>query len=230
MTRHSFRILALAGAALACAASPALAAQRSFPIGAFESVILAGSPDVQIRTGLKPSVVATGVDAALDRLQIRVENGTLIIDTKPGMSLGRNEAVDVIVTTGDLKSASITGSGDMDINKVAGAFKGSITGSGDMDIASIDAPTLDVRLTGSGDIKLAGKCGAGDFRVTGSGDVDADGLTCRTINASVTGSGDITARATETAALRVSGSGDIAITGGAKCTQSSSGSGTTSCR
>ena len=57
--------------------------RRDFPVGAFQKVVLAGHNDVVVTVGGNPSVRAEGDKAAIDRLDIKVENGELTIGTKP---------------------------------------------------------------------------------------------------------------------------------------------------
>ena len=217
-------------AASILAAAPALAAERSFPVSDFSEIVLSGSPEVTVTTGGRASVVATGTDSDLDRLDIKVDGKRLLIGTKPGMwNWSSREGVKLRVSVPTLAAAAVTGSGNISVNRVDGPFAGRISGSGEMHLLSVDSPTLSLAISGSGDIEVAGRCGTGSLSVTGSGDIDASRLTCGTLTATTTGSGDIDARATETAALRVTGSGDITVTGGARCTTKTTGSGTTRC-
>ncbi|WP_199553390.1 head GIN domain-containing protein [Sandaracinobacteroides hominis] len=211
--------------------APALAAQRNFPVGNFSEVVLTGSTDVHVKVGGAAAVSATGADADLDRMDIRVEGNRLLIGTKKGSwSWTSRDGVDVYVTVPALTAAIISGSGDMDIDRVSGPFSGRVSGSGDMEVAKVNAPTLNLAISGSGDIGVAaGTCGTGTYATTGSGDIDAGNVRCTTVAATVTGSGDIDGFATGTATLRVTGSGDIEVKGGARCTTSTTGSGTTRC-
>jgi hypothetical protein len=220
----------LFAAAISLAAAPTLAAERSFPVGAFSEVTVSGSMDVTVRTGVAPSVVATGDAADLDRLDIRVEGDRLIVSNKPGnWNWSRREGVTVAIGTQALVGASLSGSGDLSVDRVRGPFRGRISGSGDIRLPAVDSPELSLSISGSGDMAVAGSCGRATISVSGSGDIDGSGLTCRTLSASVSGSGDISARATETADLRAAGSGDISVTGGARCTTRSTGSSNISC-
>ena len=215
---------------LTFAAAPAVAAERRFPVSDFTEIVLAGSPDVTVTTGGRPSVVASGEAAELDRLDIRVDGKRLLIGTKPGRWTGsRKEDVKIRVSTAVVSAAVISGSGSILIDRVRGPFSGRISGSGEMDLPSVDSPSLTLAISGSGDMDVAGRCGTGNFAISGSGDIDATALTCTDLTATTTGSGDIEARATGTATLRVTGSGDITVTGGARCTSRSTGSGTTRC-
>ena len=212
-------------------AAPAFAAERNFPVTDFEQIVLAGSTDISVTTGSRVSVVAVGADADIDRLDIRVEGNRLLVGTKKGnWTWSTREGVKLRVTVPNLSAATISGSGDMDINRVKGPFSGRISGSGDMSIAAVDATTLNLAISGSGEIEAAsGRCGAGNFATTGSGDIDAANVRCETLSATVTGSGNVDGQATATATLRVTGSGNVKVTGGARCTTSTTGSGTTRC-
>lgn len=212
------------------AATASHAAERSFAASAFSEIVATNSADVEVRTGLAASVVATGNPADLDRLDIRVEGNRLNIgNNKSNGSWSSRDGVTVRVTVPTLSAATISGSGDMSIDRVKGDFSGRISGSGDLRLPSLDSSQLALAISGSGDILAAGRCGTGSFAISGSGDINAAQLTCETLNASVSGSGDIAVRATGTAAVRASGSGDITVTGGARCTSKSTGSSSITC-
>ncbi len=232
-TSLAFRRL-LATAALAASALtmavPANAAQRSFPVGSFSEIVLTGSHDVDVKIGHAASVSATGADADLDRLEIRVDGNRLLIGSKSGSWRWSRDGVKIHVSVPALSAAVISGSGEMDIDQVSGDFRGRISGSGDMDILSVESSTLELAISGSGDIDVGnGNCKAASYSTSGSGDIDASKVRCKTVTATTTGSGSISGYATDSAALRVTGSGDIEIGGGARCTTRTSGSGSTRC-
>lgn len=223
--------LVLAAVAL-IAAVPVAAAERSFPVGDFAGLALAGSPDVTVTTGRAASVRASGSDAALDRLDIRVENGTLKIGTKRGVDWSWRDhgRVTIAVTVPMLDAVDVAGSGDVVVDRVkAPRFSGSISGSGSLTLAALDADATNFAVAGSGSVTAAGRCGAGSVKVAGSGDLKLAGLKCATLSASVAGSGSVDAFATQTATLATMGSGDIRLTGGARCTVSTAGSGKAHC-
>jgi hypothetical protein len=159
----------LALALLLSAAAPALAAERSFPVGSFDRIILTGSPDVDVRVGPAPSVVARGEPADLDRLDIRVEKGALLIGTRPNSSNWRTRGgVRIAVSTPSLNAATINGSGDMAVDRLAGGpFTGRIAGSGDMRLPNLDATRLSLVVSGSGSFSVAGACESADIQVSG---------------------------------------------------------------
>jgi len=210
----------------------ALAADRSFAVSDFTKLKLNGSPDVNVRTGSTASVRATGSSADLERLEIAVRNDELVIGTKRGTYTGwSKDGIKVFVTVPMLRAASLSGSGDIRIDRIKGSsFAGAVQGSGDMAIGTIDADKVSLSVNGSGDIMAAGRCGSGNYAVNGSGDIDASGLKCQTLSVAVSGSGDVSGHASQTANLSISGSGDIDIAGGARCTKATRGSGQVRCR
>lgn len=224
------RSLAILTAALFTTAS-AQAAERQFAVGDFDRILLAGSTEVDVRVGLRTAVTATGDAADLDRLEIRVRDGTLVIGTKPGRWTWRSRGgVRVAVSTPALAAATISGSGEMTVDRVSGdQFEGRMSGSGTLRLPDVAVGRFSLAMSGSGRAEAAGRCEVGEIRLSGSGRVAADRLACGTLSASVSGSGDVTAGATGTAALRVAGSGTIRTTGGARCTVRTSGSGRVHC-
>lgn len=213
-------------------ATPALAAERSFPVGGFDRLDLAGSPDVTVTTGRAASVRASGSDGALDRLDIRVEGNTLRIGTKRGMDwswrdLGR---VTIAVTVPMLRAVDVAGSGAVVVDRVKVAdFAAAMSGSGSVRVGSLDARKTSFATAGSGTMTASGTCGSGAAKIAGSGDLKLAGLKCETLSASIAGSGSIDAYATRSATLATMGSGDINVSGGARCTVSTAGSGKARC-
>lgn len=206
--------------------------QRDFQVGAFDSVSLEGAHDVVVTAGAAPSVRAEGDAEAIERLDIRVENGVLKVGTRRGSWFGRSHGRVTVHVTGPatLKAASIGGSGDMRIDRVEGpSFDASIGGSGDMEIGALSAARTHFSIAGSGDIRAAGRGEQTEISIAGSGSVAAGGFEARTAEVSVVGSGDVALRATGTVDASIMGSGDITISGGARCTVSKLGSGDVNC-
>nr|WP_310525448.1 head GIN domain-containing protein [Polymorphobacter sp.] len=224
----TMRMMLLAAAAIA---GPAAASERSFAVEGFDGISVSSRADVSVSTGKPASVQASGPDSALDRLEIKVEAGTLKIRTKSGTDWGwGGENVRILVTVPMLRSAGVTGSGDVSIDRVAvPEFTAGVSGSGNLRLASLIADTARFSVAGSGSVAAAGTSAAVKASVAGSGDLDLSGLKAQTLSASVAGSGDVDAHASITASISVAGSGDVRVRGGAKCSVSKSGSGAVDC-
>lgn len=227
-------ILAIAVGAATGVVSPASAwaADRSFTVGGFDEIEVAGPFDVVVNVGKGPSVRAAGETKDLDRLKVEVVGRELRIGSKERRwtDWSRGEPVKIWVTVPALKAASIAGSGDLQVDRVKGdAFNGSVAGSGDLSIASLSVTNASFSVAGSGDLTAAGNCKAAKVSIAGSGDVNIGGMRCQSLNASIAGSGAINANATQAAKVSIMGSGDVVVSGGAKCEVSKMGSGSVRC-
>ena len=205
--------------------------QRTFQVGAFESVSLEGSHDVVVTVGGAPSVRAEGDAEAIERLEISVENGNLRIRSRGGGWFSREHGrVTVHVSAPSLKAASIGGSGDMRIDRAeAPRFDASISGSGDMEIAALTARTAHFSIAGSGDIRAVGRGEEANISIAGSGNAALDSFETLRAHVSIAGSGDVGLRATETVEASIVGSGDVTVRGTTRCSVSKLGSGDVHC-
>lgn len=207
---------------------------RDFQVGAFDKVSLAGSPNVIVTVGGAPSVRAEGDTRVLDKLEIKVVDGTLHIGQKKGKwSFGWSKdggPTTIRVTTPRLAGAEVAGSGDMRIDRVEGGdFAGEIAGSGAIEIASLRARNARFAIAGSGGVTATGAAESADFSIAGSGDVRAGGLEVKRAKVSIAGSGNVEAKAMDTADVSIMGSGDVVITGTARCSVNKMGSGNARC-
>lgn len=224
------RALLIAALALgACA--PGQAVERTFSVGQFDRISAAGSSNVTVNTGKAVSVRASGDEAVLDKLDIRVEDGTLIIGTKKrlGMSWGQGKSA-VFVTVPMVRSVDVAGSGAATVDRIdVPEFSSSVAGSGNLRLAKVTATRSRFSVAGSGTVEAAGTSADVRASVAGSGDLLISGLKSTNLSASVSGSGNVDAFATSSANVSVAGSGDVRVRGGAKCTVSKSGSGSVDC-
>jgi hypothetical protein len=204
---------------------------KDFQVGDFKSIESAGSYDVTVRTGARPSVRAEGPQKMLDRLLVEVKGDTLTIRSQNGnFHWGRTEPVRIAVTVPELHGATIAGSGTLTVDKVvADRFKATIAGSGDLSLPQVQTKTLELEIAGSGSGSLAGRADAANYSIAGSGEVDASKLQSKDVELSIAGSGAVSANATGTVQGAIMGSGEARITGGAKCQVTKAGSGSIVC-
>jgi hypothetical protein len=228
-----FLVLAACSGSDAATAVAGPAGTRSFAPGAFTAVSLEGADDVRVVTGAVAGVTATGPEAELAKLDIRVEGSTLKIGRKReswGMNWSNSKSVTVTVTTPGITAAAIGGSGNMSVDKVRGdAFRGSIGGSGNLDLADVDVLRASLSVAGSGDARAVGKAAAIDVSLAGSGDIDATRLDSETADISIAGSGSVRAAARKSAKISLVGSGDVEVKGTTDCAVSKTGSGEAKC-
>jgi hypothetical protein len=234
----TFGIVAVALAAAGCSQARSEnggpSVDRDYKVGGFDRIALAGSYNTTVRTGSAPSVHARGNQKAIDNLEVEVKDGILLIRPKSrmGFSWGSYHGkVTLEVTVPSLRGAELAGSGDINIDKVAGdSFDGAIAGSGNLKLASVEVGRLKLSIAGSGNASAsAGRAKSADYEIAGSGGIDAKGVAVETAAVSIAGSGDVAGHASNTASVDIMGSGNVEMTGGAKCTVSKAGSGSARC-
>lgn len=209
---------------------------RTYNVGDFHKIEVAGPYDVEVRTGGKPGVAAEGSERLLERTNVEVEGDSLVIRPERehhwfGFSWGSHGKAHFTVTVPQLSGATIAGSGDIKVDKVAAqSFEGTVAGSGGLDVAAIEVQQLKLAIAGSGGVRAGnGKAQSADYSITGSGDVDAGAVQTQALKVSIAGSGGVKAHSSGTADVSIMGSGDVDVAGGAKCTVSKAGSGTVHC-
>ena len=211
---------------------------RTYALAGFENVALKGSDDVRVIPGSAFAISATGAQAEIDALDIKTDNGTLVIARKNRdsgdwhLSFGNrhDKGVVVTVTMPLIRSASLAGSGDLSVDTTAeDKFEGSLGGSGDLVVTNFRAAKGVFSVAGSGDLKVIGTAKDATISLAGSGDIDASGLASETLNVSLTGSGDVSAKASGRAEVSLVGSGDVRISGTKDCKISKMGSGEVTC-
>jgi hypothetical protein len=210
---------------------------RSFPVGNFQQIEVAGPYDVDVRTGGNAGVSAQGPQKLLDRTVVEVQGDKLFIRTKEkhgifSFNFGSHHGnAHFTVTVPQLAGAQIAGSGGINVDRVQGAsFDGGVAGSGSLNVNDVQVQSLKLSIAGSGSAKAAGgKTTSADYSIGGSGDIDAGGVQSQQAKVSIGGSGNIKANATATADVDITGSGDVTVAGGAKCSVQKAGSGSVNC-
>ena len=205
---------------------------RSYQVGLFDRLEVAGPYEVNVVTGGQGGVSAKGGENLLAETEVIVEKGVLKIQPKKQKGVRwnwRNGKAVFTVNAAALRGASIAGSGGVTVDKVAGDFEGEVAGSGGLKVGQIDGGKVTFDIAGSGGVEAAGKADAVDISIAGSGDINLGGLASRTAEVSIAGSGNVKASASESANVSIMGSGDVDISGGAKCKVSKAGSGNVRC-
>jgi hypothetical protein len=227
------RTLPLALLAFA-AALPAAAAERTYSVADFDKVQVDGPYRVTLTTGRSSGARAEGSAEALDHVSIDVQGATLRVrrnrsawGSYPGSDAG---PVAVILTTRDLRSAAVVGSGSLDIDRARGLRVDlSVSGSGRLIVAAVEADNLVVGLLGGGRITLAGRTRQLRATVQGSGDLAAADLSAEDAQIASDTAGSVAVAVARTAKVTATGAGDVEILGSPACTVQAKGSGRVAC-
>lgn len=194
------------------------AVTKNIETPAFERIEINGGMDIYYTQSTQTSLKVKASEEAMELLEVKVEDKTLIIQNKPeGWNVFRQGlgTVEVYVTSPDIIGVSIVGSGDfiakahidtdnMDVD---------IFGSGDVEMNSLICDKLSVSIAGSGDVGLRRlTTGEAHFSISGSGDVSVSNANVAYTESSIAGSGSIAIKGkvlkhTES----ISGSGDVSI-------------------
>lgn len=211
--------------------------ERVFNLSGFTGIALSSSVDVRLEEGAF-SVVATGTQELLDRLDIKTASNLLAVGMNSGnrgmrkdqhlMLTVRMPRVEQLIVqgSGSIHATPLTNSpnlelsvmGSGDINLVGtgkvGTLTINVTGSGDVACVQVDASKATVvNVTGSGDVNLSGRSDRLQVNVVGSGDVKAEGLTAMHGEVNLSGSGDVFMGPANSLQVVKMGSGDVHTTG-----------------
>lgn len=171
---------------------------RSYDLGGFDEIDVAGVYELDVQVGAEFAVTLTGPDYEMERVEVSVKNDALHLsqrDWKRGdKKRNRRQGVNAVITLPSLVGLEISG-------VVEGV------------IAGVDAERFDLDLSGVGDIDIKGQCGDLDADVSGVGDLDARALECRAVDVKVSGVGDANVFASESIDAKISGMGDIDVYG-----------------
>lgn len=217
------------------AGTSAHAASRNYPVGGFDKVKNTAPVDVRVHTGAPPSASASGPQEVLDRLEIGVRNGELVVGMKRGSWFsGWNWKGDghtvVDVNVPSLAAASLSGPGNLTIDRVrTPAFAASLSGPGDIRVGLLETRNAVLSLSGPGNLTVAGHADLATLSLTGPGDIRAKSFTTRDLTANLSGPGNIDIAATGSATVSLSGPGDVRVSGNPRCTVRKSGPGNVRC-
>lgn len=176
----------------------------------FDGIKNMSSAQVRISRG-SLSKVSVSIDENLAKnLDIRVENGVLLISILPGKSIYNYKEFTVAITVPALSYIGVYGSGDID---TLGEFSGKsisliIAGSGDIS-GAFDVDTISAVIDGSGSIDLSGEARDFSGRIQGSGSIRAARLSAMVAKAGIYGSGSCTVRAEQSLDVSIFGSGSV---------------------
>jgi hypothetical protein len=203
------------------AAAPAAAAERRYSVTDYDRVQIEGPFEVTLSTGASSQALAIGDQVAIDRISLEVQGRTLRI--RPNISAWgsqrRTGTARIILSTRDLRGATVIGSGSLAIDRARGLrLDLSLSGSGSLSIGSVEADTLNLGSLGSGSISVGGRAKQLRLSVEGGGDFDGRGLVAEDAQVVVGTSGEVVVGAARTAKVAARGRGLVEILGSPACT------------
>ena len=230
MTRHLPCFL-LAAAALA--AAPAAAADRNYTITGFNQIRLNGPYKVRLTTGVAPYARASGGTQALDAVALEVNGQILTVRRNSGATRsysGQPSApVEIEIGTYDVRSASVIGSGSLDINAVRSlAFNLNIEGAGSARVGNLEVDQLKFWAAGTASASFAGSAKSATFLVRGVSSLDAAALAVKDAIIGSEGPATVRVNVSNTAKVDAKGASQVTLDGAPACTVTAAGSATVS--
>jgi hypothetical protein len=171
-------------------------------------------------------------------LEIKIRNDYNCLDLK--------ESPLITVTSPNLESVSVTGSGNLIADNISGSgtvvrmtgsgdisvntltspfLYASITGSGNINIDNCHTEDSEIMLSGSGNISMSGEGDDCKLSVTGSGRVFNEKMLLRAATVSISGSGNSFINISTSLNAIITGSGNIYLKGNPAISQNITGSG-----
>lgn len=178
--------------------------------GIFTKVHSSGSADVEITSGSSCALTVEDDKNLLPYLETDVENGTLNIHYRDGISV-TNDHAKIYVTAPTLSEVSTSGASNI---MVSGVLKNSekisfnTSGAGNIE-GQVDAPAVSVTISGVGAVKLSGHTKDFDCDISGVGHAMCGNLESENTNVRVSGVGDAHVFASVHLIATVSGTGSI---------------------
>ena len=199
--------------------------------GAAPTRLALGSGDTVILTeGDTLAITIEGDDRAGEDLRFVRDDDMLAIGRKSGMFSNKDGAPATIrVTMAAPKELMIGGSGSIVAQRLAPTAELAMGGSGAITFTEFTGDRLEINIGGSGKVQGAGTAKRLEVNIGGKGNVDLAGLKTERGEVSIGGSGDVAFASDGTVEASIAGSGTVRVTGRAKCTANSFGSGKLIC-
>jgi hypothetical protein len=208
------------------------AAKRNYSVTSFDRIRIDGPYQVNLKTNVSPFARASGTQASLDGVSIKVEGRTLIVRANSGANWGGypGEArgpVTIELGTHGLAHAWVNGAGSLTIDKVKGlSFDLAIQGPGVARIDDAQVDQLKVGISGSGSARLSGKAAKLTAVIRGTSSFEGDGLQVKDAVIGAEGPTTVRAQVSNSAKVDATGLASVTLAGGPACTVKAQGSAT----
>ncbi|WP_418894326.1 head GIN domain-containing protein [Limibacterium fermenti] len=190
---------------------------KNFPVRAFLAIESNSVGNLHIRQGSDTQVRAEGDDEMIKKLDIRVEQGTLVIDMEKTIvkKWKRNTKLDIYITTPSLSKLEQDGVGNVVFTGTVNVPKLEISSDGVGNISSDEliCDDLIIESDGVGNIQLAGKTQILSVYSDGVGNVNTENLIAAKAKIISNGVGNVRCYATEEVDISAGGVGNVTYFG-----------------
>jgi hypothetical protein len=169
-----------------------VAASETRTVPRFAAVDLAGTSELTVQVGRPQQVVVRADDNLIDQVLTEVHAGVLVVSDRG--SFTSVSPMSVVVTVPALRSATLSGTGQLVVTGVA-------------------ADTFTARLPGTGSLVASGRADRVDASVSGDGALDLSSLLATDATVTVQGTGSVEVHVSGSLEATVSGTGSVLYTG-----------------
>ncbi len=198
----------------------------------FTAIDAVGPDDVIVTQGKDFAIKVEGDPKVIEKLKIKKDGDTLEIGRRneSGFNWSDDKGVTIRVTMPRITSLELTGSGNIEADKVNGdTLKTELTGSGNLRIGATTLQLLYADITGTGDMQIAGSTDEAKISVTGTGDFKGDALKVGRGKVSLLGTGGSNFASDGPIDIDIMGTGDAVVKGKAQCRSKVMGTGEARC-
>jgi hypothetical protein len=212
------RMIALTALVLALPAT-ALAASKTYDVGAFEEVAVSGGMDVVITVGPTRSVVASTKAGNFDDLRIEVDGRVLKI-SRPARSwftgwFSERPKYQIQVVTPVMRSLAASSGSDVTVKGgLEGDFSVSASSGSEVDVAQVRGGNVKASASSGSELDIAGTCASFEARSSSGSDLDAGGLRCENVKVHASSGSDLSIAATKGVTGEASSGSDVRVRGG----------------
>lgn len=185
------------------------------PFTAIESSVVA---NIEIRQSSNTSVTAEGSERLLDLLEVRMDNGKLVLDMEDRhlkKFKGNTDKLVIAITTPTLSEIDFEGVGNIEIHGTFSTPELIIDseGVGNFKANNLDVEFIRISSEGVGNTTLGGKADRVEISSEGVGNVNASKLVSRSATVSSEGVGNVSCHASEYLKVRSDGIGGVTYYG-----------------
>lgn len=196
-------------------------------VESFKRVIVkSGSAKIYVKQADVESLKIEAEESIIAAFNIRLENETLEIEQKISSGLYPSKPINFYVTTRNIDSVSIFGSGELHSqgNLKVDKLKVNISGSGLANL-EVTGNELFIKILGSGEATVKGTIDSQKIAINGNATYNAPDLISKEAYISMNGSGKAYVNVQDSLNIKIFGSGILKYIGKPELQQSISGSG-----
>jgi hypothetical protein len=195
-------------------------------VSGFTAVTLGGVGELTITQGDTESLSIEAEDNLLAVMENKVSGGTLVLGTKPGVTITPTRPIRYTLAVKDLSKLELAGLGSAKMDGLkTGRLELVLSGSGNLQLKNLDAQDVRATISGLGSMELYGQAASLDLELKGSGNLTAGDLAVKDAKVSITGLGNATIWPASTLDITISGAGNLEYYGSPKITQNITGLG-----